>query len=347
MAAQNGNAVMRGCRVVSRLLRALPVLLGLVVMMEGCTAGEEVVILKAALSQNPSEPQVRAVELFGEMVAEGTEGRIRVQVYPNNQLGNQRDVVEGLQMGSVELANIASVMASFVPEINLFELPFLFDGPEHFDAVMESSIGRGMAPAFEDRGLHLLGYFDAGERHIMTTRAPVHSLEDLKGLKIRTMENRLHLAAFKAFGANPLPMAYGELYTALEQGVIDGAEAADPNYFAKRFFEPAPYWARIGWIRLIEYVVMSRSFYEGLSPEDRAVIDEAAGAMIRQQRLWYRAESDAALERLREAGVSVTTPDKDPFRLAARGVYEAWAERVGGMARIQEIRTVGDSVRLR
>jgi tripartite ATP-independent transporter DctP family solute receptor len=313
------------------------------VLIAGCGSGEKITILKAALSQNPSEPQVRAVELFAELVSEGTEGRIQVQIYPNNQLGNQRDVVEGLQMGSVELANIASVMASFVPEINLFELPFLFDGPEHFDAVVDSEIGRSLGPAFENRGLHLLGYFDVGERHIMTTERPVERLEDLAGLKIRTMENRLHLATFKRFGANPLPMAYGELYSALEQGVIDGAEAADPNYLAKRFYEPAPNWARIGWIRLIEYVVMNQSFYSELPAEDRAVIDQAARAMILQQRSWYRAEADSALVRLREAGVRITTPDREPFRAAARDLYEEWADRVGGMARIEAIRAMGES----
>jgi len=312
-------------------------------LLAGCGTGEPVIVLKAALSQNPSEPQVRAVELFADRVREGTDGRIRVQVYPNNQLGNQRDVVEGLQMGSIELANIASVMAGFVPETNLFELPFLFDGPEHFDAVVDGSIGQSLAPAFEARGLHLLGYFDVGERHIMTTARPVESLEDLRGLKIRTMENRLHLATFKAFGANPLPMAYGELYTALEQGVIDGAEAADPNYFAKRFYEPAPHWARVGWIRLVEYVVMSRSFYDGLSPADRGVIDAAARAMILQQRSWYRAEADAALERLRAAGVRISIPDREPFRAVARSVYEDWAHEVGGMERIEEILALANS----
>ena len=315
----------------------------LCVLMVGCPAAEPVTILKAALSQNPSEPQVRAVELFADLVREGTDGRIRVQVYPNNQLGNQRDVVEGLQMGSIELANIASVMAGFVPETNLFELPFLFDGPEHFDAVVDGPIGQGLAPAFERRGLQLLGYFDVGERHVMTTRRPVEKLEDLRGLKIRTMENRLHLAAFEAFGANPLPMAYGELYTALEQGVIDGAEAADLNYFAKRFYEPAPQWARVGWIRLIEYVVMSRTFYQSLSAQDRDVIDRAAREMILQQRSWYRAEAGAALQRLLEAGVTVSNPDRGPFRAAARSVYEDWAHEVGGMDKIEAILALSES----
>jgi TRAP-type C4-dicarboxylate transport system substrate-binding protein len=171
----------------------------------------------------------------------------------------------------------------------------------------------------------------------------VERLEDLAGLKIRVMENRLHLATFEAFGASPLPMAYGELYTALEQGVIDGAEAADPNYFAKRFYEPAPFWARVGWIRLIEYVVMSRSFYEGLPAPDRAVIDQAARAMIVQQRAWYRAEADATLRRLRAAGVTISSPDKGPFRAAARVVYGQWADRVGGMETIEAILGLDES----
>ena len=326
--------VRRGIGRASSLLLALSAAVG-------CRNEGTVTVLKAALSQNPSEPQVRAVERFASLVEEGTEGRIRVQLYPNNQLGNQRDVVEGLQMGSVELANIASVMASFVPEVNLFELPFLFDGPEHFDRVVDGEVGRSLAPAFRARGLHLLGYFDAGERHIMTTEKPVERLEDLAGLKIRTMENRLHLAAFQAFGANPLPMAYGELYTALEQGVIDGAEAADPNYLAKRFYEPAPFWARVGWIRLMEYVVMSRDFYDGLLPGDRAVIDEAARVMVLQERAGYRAAADSALQQLRAAGVTVTRPERGPFRAAARAVYQEWASTVGGMDRIEEILELG------
>jgi tripartite ATP-independent transporter DctP family solute receptor len=309
----------------------------LLAFLAGCTSEHEVTTIKAALSQNPGEPQVRAVELFQKLVEDGTRGRIKVLIYPNNQLGNQRDVVEGLQLGSIELSNIASVMAGFVPEVNLFELPFLFDSPEHFDAVLDSTVGESLRPAFARKGLHLLGYFDAGERHIMTTSRPIDSFEDLRGLKIRTMENPLPLSAFKVFGANPLPMAYGELYTALEQRVIDGAEAADPNYFAKRFYEPAPHWARVGWIRLVEYVVMSRSFYEKLSPEDRAIVEAAAHTMIEQQRSWYREEATAALERLREAGVQVTQPDRAPFREAARRLYDMWADRVGGMDKIEAI----------
>ncbi len=306
-------------------------------VLAGCSRGPKVTIIKAALSQSPGEPQVWAVDLFKRMVEEKTSGGIRVDIYPNNQLGNQRDVIEGIQLGTIEMSNVAAVLAAFVKELNLFELPFLFENREHFYAVLDSDIGESLRPVLARRGLHLLGFFDAGVRHIMTRDRPILALDDLRGLKIRTMENPLHLTTFKALGANPLPMAYGEVYTALEQGVIDGAEAANLNYLAKKFFEPAPYWAQVGWIHLVEYVVMSRVFYERLPVAFRTAVDQAAREMIARQRQWYQEEDAAALEELRLAGVRITHPDRGPFRRAAREVYAEWAGRVGGMPLIQRI----------
>ncbi len=299
--------------------------------------GERVHVIKASLSQNPQEPQVRAVELFKRIVEEKSEGKVKVEIYPNNQLGNQRDVVEGIQLGTIQMSNIASVLAGFVPELNIFELPFLFENKDHFYAVLDSKIGDSLEPAFEKRGFHLLGYFDAGVRHVMTVDGPVHSIRDLKGLKIRTMENPLHLAAFKAFGANPMPMAYGELYTALEQHVIDGAEAANTNYLSKKFYEPAPQWAMVGWIHLIETVIMSRYFYDRLPLEHQKIIDEAALEMIQKERQWYSESEDEALLQLVEEGVKVTRPDRRPFVKASQKVYKEWADRVGGMDLIERI----------
>lgn len=299
--------------------------------------GEKTYVIKASFSQNPQEPQVRAGTLFKEIVEKKTGGRIEVRIYPNNQLGNQRDVVEGIQLGTVEMSNIASVMAGFVREVNLFELPFLFENKAHFYAVLDSEIGKSLQSAFAERGFHLLGFFDAGVRHIMTVNEPVNSMADMQGLKIRTMENPLHLAAFKAFGANPMPMAYGELYTALEQGVIDGAEAANTNYLSKKFYEPAPYWAQVGWIHLIEYVVMSRVFYEKLPEAFQQIVDEAAAEMIQKERQWYSEEEERALELLKEEGVVITYPDRQKFREASRKVHREWAEKVGGMDIIDRI----------
>jgi tripartite ATP-independent transporter DctP family solute receptor len=311
---------------------------GILVMGLSCRgSGEKIYGIKASLSQNPQEPQVKAVELFKRIVEEKTGGRVKVQIYPNNQLGNQRDVVEGIQLGTIQMSNVASVMASFVRELNIFELPFLFANREHFYAVLDSAVGESLRPSFERRGFHLLGYFDAGVRHIMTVDKPVDSMADLDGLKIRTMENPLHLAAFKAFGANPMPMAYGELYTALEQGVIDGAEASNTNYLSKKFYEPAPHWAQVGWIHLIEYVIMSRYFYERLPVEYKEIIDSAAQEMIRKERQWYSEHEKRALDMLAEEGVHITYPDKKPFVEASHKVHLEWAERVGGVDFIERI----------
>lgn len=314
------------------------VVVGVLIFGLSCKgSGEKIYVIKTSLSQNPQEPQVRAVELFKQIVEEKTAGKVRVEIYPNNQLGNQRDVVEGIQLGTVQMSNCASVLAGFVRELNIFELPFLFENRDHFYTVLDSAIGESLRPAFEKRGFHLLGYFDAGIRHVMTVDKPVNAIGDLKGLKIRTMENPLHLEAFKAFGANPMPMAYGELYTALEQHVIDGAEAANTNYFSKKFYEPAPNWAQVGWIHLIETVIMSRYFYERLPLEYKKIIDETACVMIRKERQWYAESEEKALLQLIEKGVKITSPDRKLFVEASQKVYEEWAGKVGGMDLIERI----------
>jgi tripartite ATP-independent transporter DctP family solute receptor len=324
-------------------MRIIPVLKGVVIILiitlgiVCIGSGEKVYVIKASLSQNPQEPQVRAVELFKQTVEERSEGNVKVEIYPNNQLGNQRDVVEGIQLGTIQMSNIASVMAGFVRELNIFELPFLFENRDHFYAVLDSEIGENLRPAFEKRGFHLLGYFDAGVRHVMTVEKPVNAIGDLEGLKIRTMENPLHLAAFKAFGTNPMPMAYGELYTALEQHVIDGAEAANTNYLSKKFYEPAPHWAQVGWIHLIEYVIMSRYFYERLPQEYRKIVDEAASMMIHKERQWYSENDENALAILAGEGIEITFPDRKPFVEASQIVYKEWADKVGGMDLIERI----------
>ncbi|MCK4932602.1 MAG: TRAP transporter substrate-binding protein [Candidatus Aminicenantes bacterium] len=316
----------------------LLILLGLIVLGIACQSkSEKIYLIKIGQGQTPGEPQVKAMELFKEIVEEKTAGKLQVEVYPNNQLGNQRDVTEGIQLGTVQMASISSPMAGFVPESNLFELPFLFENRDHFYAVLDSAIGEGLKPAFARRGFYLLGYFDVGVRHIMTVNQPIHSFDDTKGLKIRTMENPVHLDAFRAFGANPIPMAYGELYTALEQGVIDGAEAANTNYYAKKFFEPAPYWAQVGWIHLVEYVIVSRYFFERLPDEYKKVIEEAAQTIIAQERQWYSENDIEYLESLKDEGVQVTYPERGPFREASRKVYQTWAEKVGGMDLINRI----------
>ena len=331
----------RAKQVLSLVLTVIMIM----TMMTGCggnenggTTGDKVTI-KVSLSQAATEPPVQAANYFKEIVEERSGGSITVEVYPDNQLGNERDVIEGMQLGTVEMAMTSvAPFSSFVPDINIFCLPFLWNDKQHMYDVLDSDeIGMSYADQCEAKGFHLMGYLDLGTRHIMTTEKQIDSIADMKGLKIRTMENQVQLDSFSAFGANPLPMAYGELYTALEQNIIDGAEAANTNYYSKKFYEAAPNWAMVGWTNDLGICVVAESFYNSLSDEHKQIIDECTKEMIDKERELYTASEDECLGYLKEAGVNITEPDRQPFIDAAQKVYDEWADKVGGRDKIDAI----------
>jgi len=315
------------------------VLLGAMLCLPGCSGREsDVIIMKIDPSSAAEEPGAIVLQEYADLVNERSAGRIKAVVYPSNALGMNRDVTEGLQLGTIEVQMASnSPLALFVPSVNIFELPFLFESNEHMFAVLDSHIGQSFVPELEAQGLHLLGYFTFGVRHIMTTEKTINSMEDLKGLKIRTMESPPHLAAFKAFGASPLPMAYNELFVALQTGMIDGAEAANSNYYSKRFYEVADNWTQIGWLRLVAPVLMSKKFYDGLDPDLQRIVDESLHELIDRERELYTTIDEQRLEQLIAAGVKVTTPDRESFLKARDQVYEEWADKVGGREKIDEI----------
>ncbi len=307
----------------------------------GCDSGSKAYKMKVATTAPLEEPGSQILLKFTELVNKRSQGRIEAKLYPSGALGNNRDVTEGLLLGTIEVQMASSSPLSvFVPSLNIFEMPFLFDNNEHMFAVLDSEIGERYRPDLEAAGFHLLGYFTFGVRHIMTTERPINSIEDMKGLKIRTMESPPHLDGFKAFGANPLPMAYSELYTGLETGVIDGAEAANSNYYSKKFYEVAPYWAQLGWLRLVAPVIMRKSFYDKLPPDLRKIVDDSLAELVDEERTLYTDVSTQRLEQLKELGITVTYPDPGPFRAAANEVYEKWADRVGGWDLINEIKKI-------
>jgi len=295
-------------------------------------------VIKISSSSAATDPQCIAMESFTKNVEEKSNGRIKCELYPSSQLGNERDVIEGLQIGTIEMTAVANaLMANWVPKLNLFELPFIFENRDHWWAVLDSEIGMGFADDLAEQGLHLFGYNDVGARHIMTVEKVINSIEDLKGLKIRTMENPANLDAFKAFGANPTPMSYSELYTALQTKVIDGAEAANVNYHNKKFYEVASHWAQVGWLHCGQPVIMSKIFYDKLPPDLQELVNDEAKAAIKLERELYRKEDEGLLPDLEALGVQITYPDRAPFIEAANEVYDKWADKVGGREKIDEV----------
>jgi len=285
----------------------------------------ETLTLRAGHSANLSEPYQKGLERFAKVVAEETNGQVRVEIFPNNQLGDEKEMIEGLTLGTLDITVPTNgVLTNFVDELSIFDLPFLFDDRAHMYRVMDGDVGDKLAESMQDRGYRLLGFYEAGIRHIIS-KDPIHSIEDLQNDKIRTMQIPAHVASFNAFGANATPLAYSELYSALQSGVVDGAEAAYMNYHSKRFYEVAPFLAEVSWTVLVADLVMSESRFQSLPENVQQVLLKAGRESAQYEREIYAA-SDAVLRaEVISEGVTVTKPDIEPFRQNARPVYRRFA----------------------
>ena len=285
------------------------------------------ITLKASHNANADEPYGVGMRKMAEILEEKTDGAATIEVFDNATLGDEMESIQGTQIGTVDIAVTAnSTLSNFVPDLSVFSLPFLFEDAEQMDrALSDPEVLDAIGGALDAQGFHLLAVFSAGTRHIMT-KEPIESLADLEGLKIRTMQNPAHVDTFNAFGANATPIAYTELYGALETGVVDGAEAANTNFFSQKFYEVAPDWAVVGWLELVAPVIMGKAAYEALPDNVKTALDEAALEAGKAERAAYLASDNARFADLEEVGVKITRPDTTAFREAAAPVQEKYLE---------------------
>lgn len=282
--------------------------------------------LKASHSAAPSEPYQIGLQTFADRVKELTNGRAEVTIYPSNQLGNESEALEGLLLGTIDFAVTANgVVGNMVPDLGIFDLPFLFRDREHLYKVMDGPVGEKLKGAASARGIKIIAFYEAGIRNILTKK-PVNEMSDLKNMKIRTMQVPAHLSAFRAFGANPTPMAYGELYGAIQSGVVDGAEAANSNYYAQKFYEIAPNYAQVAWTALVAELMVSEQKLKSLPEDIQAAILQAAAESAVVERKAYSDADGRLLAELVKAGVNVTHPDRAPFQEASKAVYDEFVK---------------------
>lgn len=287
----------------------------------GNTAIAQEITLKAGHSAGPTEPYHIGLVDFSERLKEYTGGKVAVEIFPANQMGTERESVEGLQLNLIDLAVPANaVFTNFVPELVALDMPFLFDDQAHLERALNDELINVINKVANERGFRVLGLYTAGVRHIMTRDRAIESVADMKGLRIRTMENPAHVAAFNAMGASPTPLAYAELYSAIEAGVVDGAEAANTNYEAQKFFEIAPNWAMVSWTVLISPLVMSEAKFQSLTPEIQDALIRAGKESAVVEREAYAASDEAKKQVLQSQNVKITQPDIAPFREATASV---------------------------
>lgn len=320
--------------------RFLPLLASLVTLtLFAAPAIAATYTAKLAYVAQPTNPYHAAMEYFAKKVAEKSRGVIEVRLFHSQQLGGERDYVEGLQLGTLEMAGTSTaVLGPFEPRIQLFDLPFLFRSSEHLDKVLDGSIGKEIAELFPAKGVRMLGYTDMGARYVHNSKRMIKTPEDMKGLKFRVMQNPVHIETYKAMGARAVPTARPEVYSALKQGVLDGLDNALAFYESMGDYEVAKYLTMgVQIMQTPGAVMVSEKFYQGLPPDLRKALHEAAAETMPYQRKIFREADTATLERLKKKGVVVDTADPTPFAEAARAVWKEFEDKVGGRAKIEAV----------
>jgi len=272
-------------------------------------------------------PTVEAVKQMGKALKEQSKDKYGVKVYASGSLGAERDTIEQLKIGGLDMMRInAAVLNNIAPQTLAVSLPFVFRSTAHMRQVLDGPIGDEILASMAEQGMVGLAFYDSGARSIYTAKRPIKTLADLKGMKIRVQQSDLFVAMMEALGANATPMPYGEVYTALKTGIVDGAENNWPSYESSRHFEAAKYYNVTEHSMVPEVLVFSKKVFDGLPPADQALIRKTAKESVPYMRkLWD--EREAKARKTAEAGGAqvVTIADKKPFIDAMAPVYTKFA----------------------
>lgn len=274
---------------------------------------------------------------FAELMEKKTKGQFKVSIFPAGQLGNERVAFEQLQMGAQDMAISGTpVLSAWVPEGQVFDLPYLVQTRDQGLALLNGPIGDWWRETLRQRtGVRSLGFLDYGFRQVYNKIRPIKTPEDLKGLKLRVLENPTYIATYRTFGVKATPMAYGEVYTALQQGVIDGGEANAQGYVHDKFFEVAKFFSYTSATYNPITFLINDNLYMSFPPEIRKAIDESAKEALEYQKQVARRLEDEAVETMKKAGVTVTYPDLEPFVKIVRPAV--WNEVMGRIPRGKEL----------
>ncbi len=280
--------------------------------------------LRLAETHPDDYPTTLGDKHFADLVRERSDGRIDIQVFAGGQLGEESDVIEQVQMGSVEMTRVSSApMAEFAEAMGLFGLPYIFDDADHMWRFLDDDSGQKLLGELESSGFKGLCYFDPGARSFYTREKAITSVEDVRGQKFRVQESQVIIDFIKALGGSPTPMDYGEVYSSLQSGLLDGAENNPPSYYSASHYEVAPNFTLDEHMRVAEILVMNQDVWNELSAEDQELIQQAATDAIPFQREKWNAQVEIDMQALRDAGVTITEIDDiTPWREATQSVID-------------------------
>jgi tripartite ATP-independent transporter DctP family solute receptor len=292
----------------------------------GCgKKGGEVKALKLAHGLDTTHPVHKAMVYMAERVREKSQGRLCIDIYPSEQLGSEKECIEQLQIGALSMTKTSSSpLESFIPKVKVLGLPYLFRDSKHYWKVLLGPIGRELLAAGQAPPVYLKGlcFYDAGARSFYTRTKLVQTPMDLKGMKIRVQKSEMAIKMIEAMGGSPTPIDWGELYTSLQQGVVDGAENNPPSFYTSMHYEICKYYILDEHTRPPDVLLISTIVWNKLSPEFQRILQESADESVAYQRkLWAEKEKEN-LKAVEEAGVTIIHPDKAPFREAAKSLWQ-------------------------
>jgi len=297
------------------------------------------IILKAADVQPDDYPTVAGLKMMAKLIEERTHGRIKMQVYPNGQLGGEKETIEMTQLGTIAVNRInAAPLVGFAPQMGVFSMPFLFRDADHLWKTLEGPVGQDMLKELEKSGLVGLTYYDSGARSFYTRTKPINSPEDAKGQKIRVQQSKIFVDTVNILGASATPMGYGEVYSALQTGIIDGAENNPPSLWSSKHYEVCKYYALDEHSMVPEVVLFSKKVWDTLSPEDQKIIRQAAVESTAYQKKLWAEYTEKSLKELAAKGTIISKPDKEPFRKAVEPLYDKYPEYKDIVAKIRAVK---------
>ena len=329
--------------ISSKSKRHLYVLLGsffILLLAGSCEGPGSVRVIKLGHGLDTSHPVHKAMLFLAEKAHEKSNGEMIVQVYPNQQLGTERELMELLQIGSVGMTKVSTaVVESFAPKLRVLSQPYLFRDDDHRQRVLSGPIGKSLLDEGERFWFKGLCFYDAGKRSFYTKDKPIESPADLVGMKIRVMESPTAIQMVQSFGGSPTPVSWGELYTALQQGIVDGAENNPPSLVTSRHYEVCKFYSINEHTAVPDMMVVSTKLWDRLSDQEKHWLQEAADeSAVYEYKVW--AESvEESMRILKEAGVTITYPELDGFKEAVEKMYDYYRVNQPELyALIEEIR---------
>lgn len=315
------------------LLKSMVGLLALVLVACGGSnqsSGDGNVTIKLAHSASETHQYHIASKKFKELVDEKTDGSVQVQIHPNATMGSEGEAVEQVIGGTLDMTTVSadSSFANTVEEMNVFGIPYLFENRDHVYNVLDGEIGQSLLETSNEKGMKALGYWEVGFRHLTNSKRAINKPEDVEGLKIRVQPSPVWEQHMKALGASPTPVDFNELYSALDQGVVDGQENPLPTIDSMKFYEVQEHVALTAHTYSPAITVMSEEAWDSLNEEQQSAVEEAVNETKTYVRETLSEKEENIKEKLKEEGVKITQPDREAFKEATKDVKNAVSDKV-------------------